>query len=78
MDKQLARKSTKPFYQYTEFTLGVIIVVLFLIASIFTKNFSTAYNISNLLKQGAITGVLAAVSYTHLDVYKRQERDIAV
>ena len=59
MDKQLARKSTKPFYQYTEFTLGVIIVVLFLIASIFTKNFSTAYNISNLLKQGAITGVLA-------------------
>ena len=59
MDKQMARKSTKPFYQYTEFTLGVIIVVLFLIASIFTKNFSTAYNISNLLKQGAITGVLA-------------------
>ena len=43
----------------TEFTLGIIIVVLFALASFFTKSFFSLYNVSNLFKQGAIVGVLA-------------------
>ena len=43
----------------TEFTLGLIIIALFLLASFLTPNFTSAYNLTNLLKQGAIVGVLA-------------------
>lgn len=43
----------------TEFTLSVIIILLFVITSVFTKNFFTPYNLTNLLKQGSIIGVLA-------------------
>lgn len=43
----------------TEFTLGIVVVALFLIASIGTDNFLSKYNIQNLMKQGAIVGVLA-------------------
>lgn len=43
----------------TEFTLSVIIVILFVITSFFTDNFFTPYNLTNLLKQGSIIGVLA-------------------
>ncbi|MBO5520452.1 MAG: ABC transporter permease [Eubacterium sp.] len=47
------------FFKRTEFTLALIIVALFLIATFFTKNFFSLYNVTNLLKQGAIVGVLA-------------------
>ena len=43
----------------TEFTLGIIIVVLFTLTSIITDNFLSVYNITNLMKQCAIIGVLA-------------------
>ncbi len=43
----------------TEFTLGLIIIALFLLASFLTPNFASAYNLTNLFKQGAIVGVLA-------------------
>ena len=43
----------------TEFTLGIIIIVLFALAASLTKNFTSAYNLTNLTKQGAIVGVMA-------------------
>lgn len=43
----------------TEFTLGVIIIALFVLAAIFTGGFLSEYNLTNLTKQGAIVGVLA-------------------
>ncbi len=46
-------------FQQTEFTLGIIIVALFIVASVGTDNFCTVYNITNLMKQCAIIGVLA-------------------
>lgn len=58
-------KNSKPgnalgqFYKRTEFTLGLIIIFLFILAATFTKNFTSAYNLTNLTKQGAIVGVMA-------------------
>lgn len=55
-------KKTSPLtavVKRTEFTLGIIIIALFLIAFFFTKSFRTPYNLMNLAKQGAIIGVLA-------------------
>lgn len=43
----------------TSFSLVLIIVGLFIITTIFTNNFMSAYNMTNLMKQGAIVGVLA-------------------
>lgn len=43
----------------TEFTLGLIIIALCILASVFTTGFLSKYNIQNLFKQGAIVGVLA-------------------
>ena len=43
----------------TEFTLGVIIIALFVLAAVFTQNFTSTYNLTNLTKQGAIVGVMA-------------------
>ena len=46
-------------FQQTEFTLGAIIIILFILTSVLTDNFFTMYNISNLMKQCAIIGVMA-------------------
>lgn len=43
----------------TSFSLALIIVGLFVITTIFTDNFMSPYNMTNLMKQGAIVGVLA-------------------
>ena len=43
----------------SEFTIGLVVIVLFLAATFFAKNFFTSYNLMNLTKQGAIVGVLA-------------------
>lgn len=43
----------------TEFTLGIIVVLLFALTAVFTDNFFSYYNVTNLLKQCAIVGVLA-------------------
>ncbi len=50
---------TKSFFRTTEFSLIVIIVALFAVATVGTKNFFSPYNLTNLLKQCSITGVLA-------------------
>lgn len=55
----MGKAKKKSIFARTEFTLGIIIVALFIIASIFTKSFFSMYNVTNLLKQGAIVGVLA-------------------
>ena len=61
MDKAKVGKgsSLTSVFQQTEFTLGVIIVALFVITSVCTDNFFSVYNITNLMKQCAIIGVLA-------------------
>ncbi|MGI6080313.1 MAG: ABC transporter permease [Candidatus Avilachnospira sp.] len=46
-------------FKQTEFTLAAIIILLFVIASVFTDNFLSLYNVTNLTKQCAIVGVLA-------------------
>ncbi len=53
------KKSVSSIFQHTEFTLGAIVAALFVIASVATDNFFSVYNLTNLLKQGAIIGVLA-------------------
>ncbi|MGI6020958.1 MAG: ABC transporter permease [Lachnospiraceae bacterium] len=55
----MGKAKKKSIFAKTEFTLGVIIIALFIIASVFTKSFFSAYNVTNLFKQGAIIGVLA-------------------
>ena len=52
-------RALKQMASRTEFTLSIIIVVLFLLAFFFTKSFGSPYNLTNLAKQGAIIGVLA-------------------
>ena len=59
MAKATMKKKTNIFQQ-TEFTLGLIIVILFVGASVFTDNFCTLYNVTNLTTQCAIIGVMAA------------------
>lgn len=43
----------------SEFTIGLVVIILFLAATFFASNFFTSYNLMNLAKQGAIVGVLA-------------------
>ena len=43
----------------SEFTIGLVVIALFLIAYFATPNFGSKYNLMNLSKQGAIVGVLA-------------------
>lgn len=43
----------------SEFTIGLVVIALFLIAFFATSNFGSKYNLMNLSKQGAIVGVLA-------------------
>ncbi len=43
----------------SEFTIGLVVIALFLIAFFATDSFGSKYNLMNLSKQGAIVGVLA-------------------
>lgn len=43
----------------SEFTIGLVVVILFLVATFSSKTFFSTYNLMNLTKQGAIIGVLA-------------------
>lgn len=55
-------KAASPLLRMTkrsEFTIGFVVVALFLVATFGTKTFFSAYNLMNLTKQGAIIGVLA-------------------
>lgn len=51
----LLRRVTKR----SEFTIGIVVIVLFLLCTFGTKTFFGPYNLKNLSKQGAIVGVLA-------------------
>ena len=57
MDKKKNFKSG--ILKNTEFSLVVLIAIIFVAASVGTANFMTEYNLMNVLKQCAITGVLA-------------------
>lgn len=57
MSEKSLRKTA--FFKRTEFSLTIIILVLFSISSIGTKSFFTAYNLTNILRQCSIIGVLA-------------------
>lgn len=59
MQRTIKQNSMTHMVKKTEFTLSAIIILLFVITSVFTKNFFTSYNLTNLLKQGSIIGVLA-------------------
>lgn len=45
--------------KHSEFTIGLVVIALFLIATFGTDTFFSSYNLMNLTKQGAIIGVLA-------------------
>lgn len=51
----LLRRMTKR----SEFTIGLVVLLLFVLASVGTSTFFSTYNLMNLTKQGAIVGVLA-------------------
>lgn len=57
-DKQ-ARLSAKALFRQTEISLLMVISTLFLIATFGTENFLSAYNLTNILKQSAVIGVIA-------------------
>ena len=58
-NKNSSGKTDSSIFKRTEFTLSVIIIILFILASSFTKSFGSMYNLTNLTKQGAIVGVMA-------------------
>ena len=55
----ISKEKKKNLFSYTEFTLVLIIVAIFLVATFGTKNFFSEYNLMNLAKQCSIIGVLA-------------------
>ena len=60
MKKQSTLLSNKrDLLMRTEVSMVLIIAILFLVASIGTPNFLSAYNLTNILKQSAIIGVIA-------------------
>lgn len=54
-----SKKKSTSIFQRTEFSLIAIILVLFLVATFGTENFFTEYNLTNVLKQCSINGVIA-------------------
>ena len=59
MNNKIKKTNLASLTNNTEFSLVFIILGLFIITSIFTDNLMTQYNITNLMKQCAIVGVLA-------------------
>ena len=60
-----------------EALLAIVLIVLFVIITAINPSFLTPKSLMDMLKNNAVTmvmslGMLCAVSYTHLDVYKRQ------
>ncbi len=61
------KKLNLGIFKHTEFSLILIIAVIFLVATFGTNSFFTEYNLMNLLKQCSITGVVA-LSATYIIV----------
>lgn len=57
--KQSDNGRMKALLMKTEVSMGVIIALIFLLAAFGTENFLTAYNLTNILKQCAIIGIIA-------------------
>lgn len=53
------KKRDSSIFRRTEFSLILIILALFLVATVGTANFFTEYNLMNILKQCSINGVIA-------------------
>ena len=64
-----ARFNAKTLVKQTEISLLMVITVLFLIASFGTANFISAYNLTNILKQSAVIGVIAMVAIQLIFTY---------
>lgn len=61
MDKNKSRRFSR-FFSSTEFSLFLILAVLFAFFSVMTDSFFSEYNLTNILKQATITGVIAVAS----------------
>lgn len=59
MNKKTGTGTFSRIASRSEFTIGIVVIALFIVASIFTDVFFTKSNLQNLSVQGAITGVLA-------------------
>lgn len=57
--KQSDNGRMKALLMKTEVSMGVIIALIFLLATFGTENFLTTYNLTNILKQCAIIGIIA-------------------
>jgi len=60
--KEKKNKINTKIFQKTEFSLTVIILALFLFLWLFTDSFMTEYNLTNLLKQASIIGIIATAA----------------
>lgn len=68
--------------KHSEFTIGLVVIALFLLATFLTKNFFGSYNLKNLTKQGAIVGVLAVaqtfiIITSGIDISGRRHRRVS-
>lgn len=59
VNKSMLSEKSKAVLMRTEVSMVLIIMVLFVFASVGTENFLTAYNLTNILKQCAIIGVIS-------------------
>jgi ribose transport system permease protein len=57
--KQSNNGKMRALLMKTEVSMGVIIALIFLLAVFGTENFLTSYNLTNILKQSAIIGIIA-------------------
>lgn len=62
MEKLRTNSNGKNMMATTEFSLVLILVALFLMFTFSTDSFLTEYNLGNVLKQAAITGIIAVAS----------------
>lgn len=59
MKKNRGNSNLKALFMKTEVSMVAIILLIFIIASVGTENFLTEYNLTNVLKQSAIIGIIS-------------------
>ena len=75
--------SLKKIFKNNLVILGIVIIVMCILLSIVTDYFATTDNVAAILNQVISNGILAvgmtfvSVSYTHIDMYKRQALSLA-
>jgi ribose/xylose/arabinose/galactoside ABC-type transport system permease subunit len=60
--KRIGIKNNNIFLGSTEFSLIAILVILFVFFSVSTNSFFSVYNLTNILKQASIIGIIAVAS----------------